>query len=538
MENMATLKERLRRLVPAAVAIASGIPFVVFRDAQWLKLDDFSMMVGFRETPIRELFKEILLTRTGPYVRFAFLEHIIFMPFYRSWFDGRVGVDAIYFAVVITLLGAGWLLCLPLRRNLLAWLAAWSTYLLAVFSVNTWNTLEFKTASYLLLGFAMAVVLQSMSWRFSRSADPPPRPWQLAWVALAIVTSHMAEVTLVVAVLLGAALVARRRLSWWALASVTAWPMAFWLANILWVPRDKAHFAGNPSGLLLANGRADAVGQALATSLQHLLNFDPALQSGALLILLGSVIVLSGRERTAIRPRMAGLLEVLAFPASGLALLLLSQLNSAGEGNPGVFVERHRSYVELCLAAGIILAIALIQEQEVPRPLWRRISLATLLLLGVVATGLRLPRLVDYVDARRDEVARSVRLGRSVRAQLIGMADAGAREPVLVFVQYWRRRSDSGDRLDATFVDAAWSQDAFRKLYICTPTAPCPPARFVSRVAVRQGGLPALCGRLFRSRVMVVANADGAASPVAMGGWSAEECEHWLRAADLIVFEP
>lgn len=500
---------------------ALALPFVLNVDAQWLKLDDITMGEILSGPSPVSVVKEIVLTRTTPHVRFAFLYHLVLAPFFRGWFESRAVVNAFFLSVVGALLLAGAVLAAPLRRRPVAWLGAVGMYATAVLSSRTWSTLEFKTATYLPAAFCVAVATLALGRWMSAEEAAPPRKLALAWVVAAIASFHTAEMALVVVLLLGAALVVRGRLPWPVLVGVAAWPFAFWALNMATAPR--------PLGLVgAAAGGVHPV--SVLSGAYRMLRYPLAFEAKLAAATVGLAIVLVAARRP-FRAALADALELLAFPAAAGVMILLTEMRS-----PGYSDDRYLCFQQLCFCAGAMLAITTLVRW---RPRW---GTAAAIAAGALAAGqlsTRVPALFRRADARRDELISTFAMQRELRAFLDARpADRAARE-LVVFVRDWRTEVERGDPIDSTFLGASWAQASFGKSYVCSPGRPCPIITFRPNTTwlwtpLSRAERADLCRRLPSADVLVIEDRRVGPVPVALPPAGTSDCPTWLAASGLV----
>lgn len=514
----------LGRLVRAAAIAATALVFVVSVDAQWLKHDDFTMIEQFRVEPLSALLRDILGTRTTPHVRFAFIEHLLLIPFFRWGGGSRLSANLLYALTIAALLAAGW--SVTRRLRLAAWLAAWTLYSAALFSTTTWATLEFKTAGYLLHGFALVAALLALSIDLGRRDSPPSPALVAGWVALAFAAFHTAELALVPAFLLAAALAIRGRLPRWVPVAAMAWPLAYWLANVL--------LSGRPVGLL-GLGRPPTQGQGIAAAIGWAMKRAGeglAPELGLLLIAVAGAVSATWADQRW-RERVATALEVVALPAGGAALLVLTQMNSLSEGLPGYLSPRHFAFAQLSMVGGPIAALAIAHERAARRPLANGVA-ALVLAASAALLATRLPPLFRHIETAREELASTLVVQRQLQRLTLG---ALPEREVLVFVPSWPQGSPAIGDVEPTFLAASWSRQSFARSFSCGGDA-CPRVTYFPnfswfRTRLSQEERDQLCRRVLAAEVFVTA-ADGVLSQQVTDRWSASRCAEWLSANRLV----
>jgi hypothetical protein len=495
-------------------------------DAQWLKLDDFSMTEHIRQRSLGEVLGDILTTRTTPHVRFAFIHHLFLLPVFRWWAESRTAVNVLYLLTVTMVLGGGVLLCRPMARRPGVWLGAWLLFSSTAVTTWLWATIEFKTAGYLLFCFGTSAGLAALGWK--RAVSERPLTWKdhATWALLAICCVHFAEIGLVVIFPLGLALALQRRLEWRWLALTTAWPFLYWLLNKLLFPRPLGllEHSGSKHGLLAVLGFTVEV-------LPYHLGFELALAATAL----GWVIALSvwraerGQrlQRFLITASAGG-----AFLAAAVALVVLAGLSYMWVG------ERHIAFAGLALTACTLWCAA--ELSQALRSAWTRAALA-LLLAGLGGWKLmdRLPRLLSYVEARRAELTDLFSLQREVRAVGRRLAQAGQQRDVVVFVPRWVGTSRMGDWVDPSFMTASWSVKAFAQEFSCPEDRICPRVTYVTNLPAQRShqelkARQELCQLLPQAEVLMASASllwgePPPPVPPLPRGASEVECLEWLE---------
>lgn len=512
-----------RGCVPVGLT-SLGVLFLCLIDAQWLKLDDFSMVEHIRQRSLGEVFADIVTTRTTPHVRFAFIHHLFLLPVFRWWPESRTAVNLLYLLTLTLVLGGGVLLCRPLARRPGLWSGAWLLFASMVVTNWVWATIEFKTAGYLLFCFGTCAALAALSWR--RAASEQPLTWrqQALWSLLAISCIHFAEIGLVIVFPLGFALALQRRLQWRWLATTTAWPFGYWLLNKVLFPRPLnllEHSTG--PGLLAA---AKFTGQTL---LQHW-RAELVLAVGVLVWTLALRV-----WREAPGQRLRRLLVTAsasgAFLAGAVAITLLAGLSYMWVG------ERHIAFAGLALTACTLWCAG--ELSQTFRSAWPRALLAVLLAgFGVWKLSERLPRLLSLAEMRRVELTDTFSLQREVRAAGTRLAREGQPRELVVFVPRWVNTSRMGDWVDPSFMSADWAVKAFAHEFSCPEAAACPRITYVVNIVAlrthhKLETRQELCKTLSGAAEVMIAPVSGgdvqqALTPLAPGA-SEAQCLEWLE---------
>jgi hypothetical protein len=504
--------------------------FVLLLDAQWLKIDDFGMSLHLSSAPLGELVADIVTTRTTPHVRFAFLHHLlVLLPVFRWGDTTRAAVNLLYLWTAGFMLAGGVWLARPLARRPLLWGAAWLAFAGVAVSIPVRTTLEFKTAGYLLFCFAMCAGMVTVAWRFLDAESPPSLRRQWLWCVFGIACIHTAEVGLFAVACVGFALALRRRLRWPLLLCVLAWPLVYWGLNKLLFPRPMN---------LLENSNRHALRLVVKRTGEVLWKAWAPEIVLVLVLLLAAVAVTVWRTRSGERLR-AGLVSLsmgAALMCSGVGVAFLANANFLWVS------ERHVAFAGLCLVGSALVCAGILARQGVSG--WRA-GLLALALAGVGGGTLlkRLPRLLSYADARRQELADTFFTQASLKAEAASMADRGETKELLVFVPRWHLYSDRGDYIDPSFMVDAWTLREFARGFTCPPKRNCakvsihPNFTHGFQTRVDKAQQLELCGRMRQGRVMVFRTslAEEPPPPVLPEGFTDEQCLAWLEAGPFIT---
>jgi len=536
-ETSASLATRLGAAVARGCVLVGSTSLVVLFlsliDAQWLKLDDFSMVEHIRQRSLGEVLADIVTTRTTPHVRFAFIHHLFLLPVFRWWAESRTAVNVLYLLTVAMVLGGGALLCRPMARRPWLWSAAWLLFSSMAVTTWVWTTIEFKTAGYLLFCFGTCAGLAALSAR--RGASEQPLTWKqhALWSLLAISCIHFAEIGLVVVFPLGFALALQRRLDWRWLVLTTAWPFLYWSLNKLLFPRPLNLLEHSTGPGLLAASEFTA-----QTLWQH--------WAAELTLAVGVLVWSSALRVWRAEPgqRLRRLLVTVsasgAFLAAAVAITLLAGLSYMWVG------ERHVAFAGLALTACTLWCAG--ELSQTLRGAWPRALLAVLLAgFGTWKLEQRLPRLLSHAEARRAELVDTFSLQREVRAVGTRLAREGQPRELVVFVSRWLSSSRMGDWVDPSFMSAGWAVKAFAHEFSCPEAAACPRITYVVNIqALRTHHAleprQELCKTLSGSPEVMLAPSSAGGPPQTLTplvpGASEAQCLEWLERHQLAGATP
>lgn len=496
------LQRVLAIVVPPLAALSF---FLVLMPNQWLRLDDFSMVETIASTPVAELVLEIVTTRTTPHVRFAFLHHLVLLPFFRWGFDVQWAIDLLYFATCVIIV-SGYAAVTRLTKGSLT-LVGLGLLGLGVFtSIPVWATLEFKTAGYLLFAFGAACWLAVGAEHISLEGAPPStHAW---WIAWAIVCLHLAEAAFGVGLLLATRLVVERRLRLRAAGLLLAWPAVFWTINRFGFPRPT-----NLLGHTLSGGASAAVRVAAAAAWA---NWRAELVLAVIIwVIVAGALQRSGRPSRAV---LASLVSLAAFPGAGLGVLLLAALSYQWVG------ERHIAFAGLCLIAASAAGVAKLE------PLAPRLALG----VGLAAGAIGLVRIgsaaqtLSYARGRGHELHQL----RSLRETVQERARQTTSDEIVVFLPLWTVASPDGHWLEPSAFGADWSRLSFEKKFSCPGDRPrCPRVTYLRnfdayRTRMTRAERSALCSRLATADVLI---SEHETRPP-----DGEACDRWLLDQRLV----
>ena len=395
-------------------------------------------------------------------------------------------------------------------------------------SIPVRQTFEFKTANYLLFCFSLCAALVAFGWRLL-SEEAPPLRRQLLWCLLALSCLHMAEVGLFAVACVGFALALQRRLWWRLLLATLVWPFAYWGANKLFFPR--------PVNLLEHRDRK-ALSLVLENSWKVLWTEWPAELVLAVVLLLAAGAVAFARSRPG--ARLGATLGALgmggALAAAGIAVVVLSQASYLWVG------ERHIAFAGLGLMGTALACAGLLVHQGLRG--WGAALLAgALAIVGARGVHDRLPRLLSYADARRQELADSFFVQAYVQVQAAWRVERGEQKELLVFIPRWLTWSERRDYLDPSFMGASWTLNEFSRGFSCPEKRACPRVTWLPnltdgfRTKLDRTQQVELCGRMRNARVMVLRSslAHEPPPPELPAGFSDEQCLAWLTAGELIT---
>ncbi|WP_164006692.1 hypothetical protein [Pyxidicoccus trucidator] len=517
--------------VVRAVGILSLVGlFVLLLDAQWMKIDDFGMSNELSSRKLGSLLADIVTTRTTPHVRFAFLHHLlVLLPVFRLGETSRTAINVLYLLTAGLMLAGGLWLARPLARRPLLWGSAWLAFAGVAVSIPIRTTLEFKTAGYLLLCFAMCAGLVALAWRFQDSEAPPPVRRQWLWCLFGIGCMHAAEVSLFAVACVGFSLALQRRLRWALLLTTLGWPLVYWGANKLFFPRPMN---------LLENSGSHTLPLVLRRTVEVLWKeWAPELVL-ALVLLLATVAVAVWRARPG--GRLLAVLRAASMGAalmcSGIGVVFLANANFLWVS------ERHVAFAGLCLVGSALACAGLLVRHGVSG--WGAVLLAAALAgVGGWTVQERLPRLLSYADARRQELADTFFVQAYVKAEAAAMVDRGESKELLVFIPRWHLYSERHDYIDPSFMGATWTLKEFARGFSCPPKRACASVTYLPnlydgpRTKLDRAQQLDLCGRMRNGRVMVLRSslAEEPPPPELPTGFSDEQCLAWLEAGKLIT---
>jgi hypothetical protein len=497
-------------------------------DAQWLKLDDFTMVEHIRSHSVGKVVGDIVTTRTTPHVRFAFIHHLILLPVFRWGSESRTAINVLYLLTVGLVLGGGVLLCRPLARRAALWSGAWLLFSSMVVTTLVWATLEFKTAGYLLFCFGACAGLAALSWQ--RAASERPLTWRdhALWCVLAISCIHFAEIGLLVVFPFGFALALQRRLDWRWLGVTTAWPFLYWLLNKLLFPRPLNLLEHSSGPGLLA-----AVKFAAQTFREQ---FIPELSLAVgLLVWAIALGVWRAQPGGRVRRFLVSLSSGGAFLGAALGIIVLAGASYMWAG------ERHLAFAGLALTACSLWCTAELSQGF--QRAWPRAALAVLLAgFGGWKLTQRVPRLLSYAELRRTELTDTFSLQREVRRVGSRLVREEPPRELVVFVPRWVEVSRRGDWIDPSFLSATWAVNSFAHVFSCPEAGACPRVTYVANIpALRTHKEPPLrqelCQKLTGAEVLIAASSaagseQDAVTPLPPGA-SEAQCLEWLERNQL-----
>jgi hypothetical protein len=221
---------------------------------------------------------------------------------------------------------------------------------------------------------------------------------------------------------------------------------------------------------------------------------------------------------------------------SGIGVLFLANANFLA------VAERHIAFAGLCLVGSALACAGLLVRQGVSG--WGAVLLAVAL-AGVGGWGVqvRLPALLSYADARRQELADTFFVQAYVKAEAAAMHDRGESKELLVFIPRWHLYSARNDYLDPSFMGASWTLIEFARGFSCPPKRACASVTYLPnlsdglRTKLDRPQQLALCGRMRNGRVLVLRTsvAEEPPPPELPTGFSDEQCLAWLEAGKLVT---
>lgn len=230
--------------------VLAFLPIIIYLiniNSQSLIADDYAMFEYYKSKPLFEVILDIIFTRQTPHVRFVFLPHLLFIPFFK-YTSGQIwAVNLFFIFIFLQLFGLiPFFLAkiLKLKKTKLITLCLFIIFTFLTLNYQIWFLLDFKLGSYILTGvvFMLCYIYLLTNINLNRTKN-------LILVILAFILSlHATDIN--VLLIIPTSIIVffqeinlKKKIT--ILLTTVGYPPLFYIANKTLIPRESALFQDN-----------------------------------------------------------------------------------------------------------------------------------------------------------------------------------------------------------------------------------------------------------------------------------------------------
>lgn len=472
---MNTQISKVAKIALGMGVLAVFVYLVLHINAQHLLSDDYSFLTDeYHIEP--NLIDQLLLITFNiqiPQVRFVFIPHLLFTPFFRFSDGGQLAANIFFIGMLMVFAASGWILAhilehkAVIERSLRKALSTkglfyWLSFSALLVNFHVWLLLDFKITGYQVVG--MFFLLCLLHYLFSSKLAT----WRQRLLLLGafILALHATDLNLLVLPLC-LLVVLLRTINWkpklLLLISLAAYPAAYYLLNKILFPRPSFIF-GNADIKHLTKAF-------LWADLRAFLNVNGGLVAVTLtVIVVGLAYFIYSQTRNAWGKRFSwegitrsvleaqALLLSLFFLAYSFFASYIAYVAYGGAINP-----HHYSLSYLCLVLSFVCGGAYLLNSAVNRKLKTLVGGVLAISTVVLLIG-NLPNFRTYTTQREVELELIAQLEGHVEAQ---RENYGAHNYIVL--KNWLPLSvpSVGDRyVSSAFYQVIWAEESFAELFL------------------------------------------------------------------------
>ncbi len=230
-----------------ALAFLPIILYLININSQSLIADDYAMFEYYKSKPLVDIILDIIFTRQTPHVRFVFIPHLIFIPFFK-YTSGQVwAVNLFFIFIFLQLFGLiPFFLAkiLKLKKIKLITQCLFIIFTFLTLNYQIWFLLDFKLGSYIITGviFMLCYIYLLININLNRTKN-------LILIILAFILSlHATDINILliiptIIIVLFQEIKLKSKII--ILLITIGYPPLFYIANKRLIPRQSALFQDN-----------------------------------------------------------------------------------------------------------------------------------------------------------------------------------------------------------------------------------------------------------------------------------------------------